>query len=50
MKRKKVLIHVDSRLALVLVALRLGRYSKMGKRTAKVAPAPTPEQVQEMAR
>ena len=46
MKRKEVLVHVSPRIARWLVALRLGRYSKMGKRTAKVLPASTLEQAQ----
>ena len=39
MKRKEVLVHVSPRLARWLVALRMERFSKMGKnRTAKTAP------------
>jgi hypothetical protein len=43
MKRKEVLVHVDSRLARILVALRLARLSKMGRKTHKAAPVPQTE-------
>ena len=43
MKRKEVLVHVDARLARILVALRLGRLSKMGRKPAKAAPVPHAE-------
>jgi len=43
MKRKEVLVHVDQRLARVLVFLRLGRYSRMGKKTPKPASVPQTE-------
>jgi hypothetical protein len=43
MKRKEMLVHVDARLARILVTLRLARYSTMGKRKAKASPEPQTE-------